>query len=397
MNKRRENGMGKFDKIVNRKNTKARKWDGMKEVFGTDDLLPLWIADMDFKSPQAVIDAVVKRGEEGVYGYPLRSSSYFQAIVDWQKERHGFSIEKEWLVCTPAVVTAISVAIQTFTQPEDEIIIQSPVYPAFFGCINKNKRQLVDNPLKYEEGRYLIDFEDLEGKLNPRVKMLILCSPHNPVGRVWEKAELQRLGELCVAHNIIILADEMHGDLGFKGCQHIPLATISPEISKQTITFISPCKTFNLSAFYNSVAIIEDASLRQQFFNGLDALELLSGNLFGIVSLEAAYQYGEGWLNELLVYLEENANFLMEFLEKNIPQLTMTKPEGTYLAWIDCRGLNMTIPQLHELFLGKAKVGVNDGAAFGGNGVGFIRLNFGCPRSTLEEGLMRIKQAVDRL
>lgn len=389
--------MEKFDEIINRKNTKARKWDGMKEVFGTDDLLPLWIADMDFKSPQAIIDAVVKRGEQGVYGYPLRNSSYFQAIIDWQKGRHGFSIEKDWLVSTPAVVTAISVAIQTFTQPEDEIIIQSPVYPAFFGCINKNKRKLVDNPLTCEAGRYLIDFEDLERKLNPRVKMLILCSPHNPVGRVWEKEELQRLGELCVAHNIIILADEMHGDLGFKGCQHIPLATISPEISKQTITFISPCKTFNLSAFYNSVAIIEDASLRQQFFNGLDALELLSGNLFGIVSLEAAYQYGEGWLNELLVYLEGNAKFLMEFIEKNIPQLTVTKPEGTYLAWIDCRGLNMTIPQLHELFLEKAKVGVNDGAAFGENGVGFIRLNFGCPRSILEEGLMRIKQAIDQL
>lgn len=386
-----------FDLVVNRKNTTARKWDGMKEVFGTDDLLPMWIADMDFKSPQVVIDAVTKRAAEGVYGYPLRQSAYFEAIINWQKHRHGFSIEKEWLVCTPAVVTAISVAIQTFTQPEDEIVIQSPVYPAFFGCITKNKRKLVDNPLKYEEGRYVIDFEDLESKLNPRVKMLILCSPHNPVGRVWTKEELERLGKLCAAHNVIILADEMHCDLGFKGYQHIPLATISPEISKQTITFISPGKAFNLTAFYNSIAIIEDASLRQQFFAALEALELLSGNLFGIVSLEAAYQYGEEWLNELLLYLEENATYLMNFIEDNIPQLKVIKPEGTYLAWIDCRGLNLTIPELHELFLYKAKVGVNDGEAFGATGLGFMRLNFGCPRSTLKEGLMRIKQAVDQL
>ena len=389
--------MKKFDLVVNRKNTIARKWDGMKEIFGTEDLLPLWVADMDFKSPQAVVDAVTKRGEQGVYGYPLRGPAYFQAIIDWQKRRHGFSIEKEWLICTPAVVTAISVAIQTFTQPEDEIIIQSPVYPAFFGCILKNKRQLVDNPLQYKEGRYVIDFEDLESKLNPRVKMLILCSPHNPVGRVWKKEELQRLGELCVAHNIIILADEMHCDLGFQGHQHIPLATISPEIAKQTITFISPCKTFNLSAFYNSVTIIADATLRQEFSDALDALELLSGNLFGIVSLEAAYQHGEEWLNELLVYLEGNANYVMKFIEENIPKLKVVKPEGTYLAWIDCRGLMLTIPQLHELFLQKAKVGVNDGVAFGENGTGFIRLNFGCPRSTLEKGLMRIKKAIDQL
>lgn len=389
--------MEDFDNVVNRENTIARKWDGMKEVFGTDDLLPMWVADMDFKSPPVVVDAVTKRAAQGVYGYPLRQSSYFQAIIDWQKRRHGYSIQREWLICMPAVVTAISVAIQTFTQRDDEILIQSPVYPAFFSCITKNRRKVVDNPLKYEEGRYVIDFEDLERKLTPRVKMMILCSPHNPVGRVWTREELKRLGELCANHNIIILADEMHGDLGFKGHPHIPLATISPEIAKQTITFISPSKTFNLTAFYNSVAIIEDAQLRQAFFDALEALELLSGNLFGIVSLEAAYQYGEEWLNELLIYLEGNANYLTNFIEQKISKLQVVKPEGTYLAWIDCRGLDMTIPELHELFLYKAKVGVNDGAAFGKKGSGFMRLNFGCPRSTLEEGLLRIKRAIDQL
>jgi len=389
--------MGEFDRGVNRKNTNARKWDGMKEVFGKDDLLPMWVADMDFKSPQAVVDAVTKRAAQGVYGYPLRQPSYFQAIMDWQERRHGYRVQKEWLICTPAVVTAISVAIQTFTEPNDQILIQSPVYPAFFSCITKNGRQLVDNPLKYEDGRYVMDFEDLEQKINPRVKMMILCSPHNPVGRVWEREQLERLGKLCVTHNIIILADEMHGDLGFKGHRHIPLATISPEVAKQIITFISPCKAFNLSAFYNSVAIIEDAKLRKAFFHALDALELLSGNLFGIVSLEVAYQYGEEWLNELLIYLEGNATYLVNFIEQKIPKLKVVKQEGTYLAWIDCRGLDMTIPELHELFLHTAKVGVNDGATFGETGSGFVRLNFGCPRATLEEGLMRIKQAIDQL
>lgn len=389
--------MENFDIVVNRKNTLARKWDGMQEVFGTEDLLPMWVADMDFLAPRAVIDGVTAVAQQGVYGYPLRRPTYFQAVMDWQQRRHGYSLTKEWLVCTPAVVTAISVAIRTFTKPGDEILVQSPVYPAFFSCITKNKRQVVENPLRYEEGRYVMDFEDLEKKLTPRVKMLILCSPHNPVGRVWEQEELSRLAELCVAHNVIVLADEMHGDLVFNGQCHTPFATLSPEIAQQTITFISPCKTFNLPAFYNSITIIENADLRQQFVDALDALELLSGNIFGIISLELAYQYGEQWLNELLLYLDDNANYLIEFMEEHIPKLKVIKPEGTYLAWVDCRGLNLTLPELHELFLYQAKVGVNDGAAFGQNGVGFMRLNFGCPRSTLMEGLLRIKRAIDQL
>lgn len=389
--------MENFDVVLNRKNTTARKWDGMKEVFGTEDLLPMWVADMDFQSPAPVIDAVVKRAQQGVYGYPLRTTSYFQAIIDWQKRRYGFSLDREWLICTPAVVTAISVAIQTFTNIGDEILIQTPVYPGFFGCINKNNRQLVENPLQYTNGRYVMDFEDLESKINPKVKMIILCSPHNPVGRFWEEDELRRLGELCVSHNIIILADEMHGDLAFSGHRYIPMSSLSPEISKQTITFISPAKTFNLTGFYNSVTIIENLELREQFFKALDALELLAGNLFGIVSLEAAYEYGEKWLEELLVYLEGNSKYLQSFITEHIPKLHVTIPEGTYLAWIDCRGLNLTKPELHKLFLYQAKVAVNDGADFGKNGVGFIRLNFGCSRSTLEEGLLRIKKAVDLL
>lgn len=389
--------MENFDIVVNRKNTLSRKWDGRKEVFGTDDLLPMWVADMDFLAPRAVIEGVTAAAQQGVYGYPLRRPTYFQAIIDWQQRRHDYALTKECLVCTPAVVTAISVAIQTFTEPGDEILVQSPVYPAFFSCITKNKRQIVENPLQYKEGRYVMDFADLEKKLTSRVKMLILCSPHNPVGRVWEQAELARLAELCVAHNVIVLADEMHGDLVFAGQRHTSFATISKKIAQQTITFISPCKTFNLAAFYNSITIIENASLRKQFIEALEALELLSGNIFGIISLELAYQYGEQWLNELLIYLADNAQYLTTFIEEQIPRLKVVKPEGTYLAWVDCRGLNLTLPELQELFLYKAKVGVNDGTAFGQNGVGFMRLNFGCPRSTLEEGLLKIKNAIDQL
>jgi cysteine-S-conjugate beta-lyase len=386
-----------FDKAVMRRNTIARKWDAMEEVFGTNDLLPMWVADMDFQSPKKVVEAIVARAEHGVYGYPFRDEVYFESVINWQQRRHSFALCKEWLVCTPAVITAISVAVQTFTQPGDKIIIQPPVYPPFFTCVTKNKRQVVENPLLYKNGRYEMDFADLEQKITPEVKMIILCNPHNPIGRAWEREELCKLGELCVKHNIVILADEMHGDLVLGKKKHVPLATLSPEIAQQTVTFISPAKTFNLAGFYNSITIIPNENLRKQFYQAMDCLELLAGNLFGIVSLEAAYQYGEGWLAKLLPYLEENADYLVHYIQHKIPLLAVSKPEATYLAWIDCRGLNMTTEELKQFFICQAKVAVNDGSAFGRQGDGFVRLNFGCNRARLEEGLKRIKNAVDCL
>jgi len=386
-----------FDKVINRQDTIARKWDKMDEVFGTNSLLPMWVADMDFESPKEVIEAIRSRAEHGVFGYPFRSGTYFDSIIDWQQRRHGFDIDKDWIVCTPAVVTAISVAVQTFTNPGDKIIIQPPIYPPFFTCVNKNNRQVVENPLVFKSGHYEIDFEDLERKITPEVKMLILCNPHNPVGRAWGTDELRKLGEICLKHGIIILSDEMHCDLVFNPQKHVPLASISSEISRKTITFISPAKTFNLAGFYNSITVIPDDILRKRFFEAMDNLELLHGNLFGIVALEAAYKHGEKWLDDLLLYLEGNANYLTHFLKNEIPKIKASKPEATFLAWLDCRALNMTPDELKEFWINKAKVAVNDGSTFGKQGEGFVRLNFGCTRARLEEGLQRIKYAVENL
>jgi cysteine-S-conjugate beta-lyase len=383
-----------FDKATDRRNTLARKWDAMDEVFATNDLLPMWVADMDFESPKSVVETIRSRADHGVFGYPFRSEAYFETIINWEHHRHGFHIDREWIVCTPAVVTAISVAVQTFTNPGDEIIIQPPIYPPFFTCVTKNNRRVVENPLKCKDGRYEIDLEDLERKITPQVKMLILCNPHNPVGRAWGENELRKLGELCVKHNIIILSDEMHCDLVFKPNKHVPLATISPEIANKTITFISPAKAFNLTGFYNSVTVIPDRSLREQFYKALDNLELTHGNLFGIVALEAAYKHGEEWLDSLLVYLEGNAEYLTRYLANHIPLLKVSKPEATYLAWIDCRELNMPPEVLQQFLINKAKVAVNDGSTFGEQGAGFVRLNFGCSRAVLKEGLRRIRDAI---
>lgn len=386
-----------FDKVISRQNTIARKWDAMDEVYGTNNLLPMWVADMDFESPKEVIEAIRSRAEHGVFGYPFRKETYFEVIIDWQRRRHGFNVDMEWFVCTPAVVTAISVAVQTFTNPGDKVIIQPPIYPPFFTCVTKNSRQVVENSLMFNNGRYEIDFEDLERKIDPQVKMLILCNPHNPVGRAWGTDELRKLGELCTRNNIIMLSDEMHCDLVYSPHKHVPLASISSEISNKTITFISPAKAFNLTAFYNSVTIIPDETLRRRFFQAMDNLELLHGNLFGIVALEAAYKYGEEWLDKLLLYLNDNADYLTRFIKAEIPQIKVNKPEATYLAWLDCRSLSLAPDELKDFWVNKAKVAVNDGSTFGKNGEGFVRLNFGCTRARLEEALQRIKCAVNDL
>lgn len=311
------------------------------------------------------------------------------------KARHQWEIDREWILSAPGVVPSINLAIQAFTAPGDEIIIQTPVYPPFFSCIVKNKRQIIENPLINSNGYYEIDFEDLESKITPRTKMLLLCSPHNPVGRVWTKEELLHLSDICLRHNIIILADEIHSDLIFKGHKHIPVASLSPEINQLTITCISPSKTFNIAGLYSSFMITADQEKRDLLCQVMDALDFSKGNLFAVAAVEAAYYEGAAWLDQLLPYLESNAEYAVAYIGKHIPGIKVKKPEGTYLAWLDFRELFQEPALLKEFLIKKARVGLNDGTTFGKQGAGFARLNFACPRSQLNEGLVRIKAAID--
>ena len=357
----------------------------------------MWVADMDFEVPQPVIDAVVKRAQHGVYGYTEKPDSFFTAIANWMEKRHGWHISTEWLSICPGVVPALCFSVLAFTEPGDKVLVQSPVYPPFFAAIENNQRTIVNNQLKEADGQYSIDFEDLDEKLGSGVKLMFLCNPHNPVGRVWSREELVRIGELCIKHDVIIISDEIHSDLVYSGCTHTSIASISKELAAHTITCIAPSKTFNIAGLSTSAAIIPDKALRDSFNNTMKRLGIELTNIFGITALEAAYNEGEEWLDQLLVYLEGNLDFMVDYINTRIPQIKVSKPQGTYLAWLDCRGLGMNQKELADFFINKARVGLNDGAPFRDGSEGFMRLNAACTRSLLEEALKRIDQAVGTL
>lgn len=384
--------------VVDRKNTASIKWDEVEKAYEEEDILPFWIADMDFKAPQPVLAALQERVQHGVFGYTSRTDTYDQAIMDWLEKRHRWSIEKDWICHAPGIVPALSFIVQIFTEPEDEILIQPPVYHPFYQVTRENGRKLVQNPLKLEHNRYVIDFEDLESKLKTHsVKLFLLCSPHNPVGRVWTKEELQKLGELCRQYNILVVSDEIHFDLVFKPFTHTPFASISEELAQRSIICTAPSKTFNLAGLQTSNLIIPNSELRERFKRFLSVNFLGLTNTFGQLATEAAYRAGEEWLENCLQYLQENLNFLMKYIAEHIPTLKVIKAEGTYLIWIDCRGLNMDDQRLRLFMRHEAKVAVNEGVMFGEGGSGFIRMNIACSRALLEEGLSRIKKAVDQL
>lgn len=383
-----------FDRVWNRKNTQSVKWDGVEKLFGDADLLPMWVADMDFKAPQPVIEALKQQAEHGIFGYTLRPDSYDEAVTGWFKKRHDFTVEKEWLVFCPGIVPALSMIVEAFTDPGDKIIIQPPVYYPFSNAVKRHKRTLVENPLAFDGKRYTMDFTDLEQKIGPDVKMLILCSPHNPVGRVWTKEELLRLGELCVKHDVLVVADEIHGDLVRKAYRHTPFASLSESFAQQSITCTAPSKTFNLAGLQASHVIIPNERHRRTFKTIMETLAVGLTNSFALPAVEAAYRHGAEWLDQLLDYLEANIQFLTTFCEQNIPQIKVIQPEGTYLVWLDFRSLALTAKELEFLMQKKAKVALDEGYIFGTGGEGFERINVACPRSTLEEGLMRITKAV---
>ncbi|RKD29141.1 MalY/PatB family protein [Thermohalobacter berrensis] len=386
-----------FDQIIERKNTNSAKWDGLKDVFGKDDVLPMWVADMDFRCPQPIVDAIVKRAEHGIYGYPKRPVSYYESIIYWMKKRHNWDIKEEWISFSPGVVPALNMLIMALTNPGDKVVVQSPVYFPFFSAVKNNNRVLVNNELKLQNGNYVMDFERLEKQIDSKTKMLILCSPHNPVGRVWSREELKRLGEICLKNNIIIVSDEIHSDIVYSGYKHTPIASISEELAKNTITCIAPSKTFNVAGLYTSVVIIPNKKLKDKYKNILERIHIGMGNIFGIEALEAGYRYGEEWLENLLKYLEGNIEYSINFINKRIPKIKAIRPEGTYLLWLDYRELKLSNKELKNLMVDKAKVGLSDGAMFGSGGEGFQRMNIGCPREIIKEGLERIEKAINQL
>jgi cystathionine beta-lyase len=386
-----------FDKIINRYGTNSMKWDGLKETFEQDNLLPLWVADMDFEVSPAISKGLEKRVKHPIYGYMHWSDEYYKSVIGWMKRRHGWEIHKDWIVFTPGVVPAVSYAIKALTDIGDSVIIQTPVYHPFKTTIENNGRNVVTNPLIYKDGTYYMDLEDLERKIDSKTKVLILCSPHNPVGRVWTKKELNELGQICLKNNIIIISDEIHFDLIYKGNTHTVMADISPEIRDNCIVCTSPSKTFNIAGLQISNIIIPNEELREKYSMELEKDHIGRANVFGQEALIAAYNESEDWLDSLMEYLEENKNFFIDFIETRIPQLKTIRPEGTYLLWIDCSGLNMSSDELNEFFLNKCKLALNSGEMFGEEGKLFQRFNIACSRAVLEEAFMRIEKAVKEI
>lgn len=382
-----------FDEIIERGETNAEKW--AEHVIGGKDVLPLWVADMDFRCPKPVVDALVKTAEHGIYGYNERPDSYYDAIINWNKKRNDWQIEKDWIVFSPGVVPALSFSVEAFCKPGDKVVMQTPVYYPFYRVVINNGCQIVKNPLKEKNGHYEMDFELLEEQLkDPRVRLFFLCNPHNPVGIVWSLKDLKKLGRLCIDNNVLVVSDEIHSDLIYSGHKHIPFAKISEEFKNNSITLTAPSKTFNIAGLQTSNIIIANPIIRQRMIQGIQRCNVYSTNVFGIVAATVAYEEGEEWLTQLLSYLEGNIRFIDDFIRKELPEVKFIKPEGTYLGWLDFRKIEGDPLKLQAFLQEKAKVFLNQGYVFGDEGKGFVRINFGCPRSILETALKRIATAV---
>jgi cysteine-S-conjugate beta-lyase len=379
-----------FDREINRKKSDSIKWN-----LYDPDILPMWVADMDFSAPQPVIQALQSRVEHGVFGYAGDPAELRKVIIDRFAEKYRWAIKPEDIIFTPGVVVGFNIAAHAVSQPDGEILIQPPVYPPFFKAGSYADLKTIENPLVQDvNGYYGIDFDDFEQKITGNTRMFLLCNPHNPVGRVFRRDELERMAAICLRHNVIICSDEIHGDLIFKGQQHIPLGSINPEIAKRTITLMAPSKTFNIAGLDCSFAVIPDKEIREQY---LKAMKGITGNtnMLGITAALAAYQAGTPWLEDLMIYLQDNRDHLKRTLDAEMPEIKMVSPEGTYLAWLDCRqaGLNESP---YDFFLKNARIAFNNGDAFGTGGKGFVRMNFGCTRATLNEALNRMKSALQR-
>ena len=383
-----------FDEIIKRNNTDSVKYDLRKVLFGKEDIIPMWVADMDFKTPDFIIDAIRKRFEHPVLGYTLKPTGFDDAIVDWIKRYHDWDIRKGWIVPGPAVIPSMAIMVHAFTDPGDEIIVQQPVYYPFFKSITGNGRKLINNPLVPYHDRYKMDLDDLKRKITGRTKMIFFCSPHNPVGRVWEKNELLEITNLCLEKNILIISDEIHADLLLYGNRHIPTASISDEVAHRTITCMSSSKTFNTAGLNTAYTIIPDLKLRTTYKDKLNDFQLNLGNIAGYIAMESGYRHGDEWLREMLNYVEGNVDYLEQYIRKHLPSVKMFKPEGTYLVWLAFHQTSIDPEKLKDFLVNKAGLGLSDGALFGKEGIGFQRMNVACPRSLLQKGLENLVRAL---
>jgi cystathionine beta-lyase len=398
-----------FDQEINRKETQSAKWGVIQDpddplrwhatddYFGEDRILPLWVADMDFAAPRPVVDVLTRRAQHGIYGYTVRTGSYDRAVVAWMKRRHGWEIDPGWIVSTPGVVPAVNFLVRTFTQPGETVLIQRPVYYPFFNAIENNGSKIVSSSLILDHDRYRMDFGDFEKKAaDPGTALFILCSPHNPVGRVWNREELTRIGEICLEHGVLVVADEIHADLIYKETTFTPFAAISEAFSQNAVVCTAPSKTFNLAGLHTANIIIPNPDLKARFQQTLNSCGMGKwATAFGVLACETAYRKGEPWLEQVMAYIEENLDYLQGFIENHIPGIRVIRPEGTYLVWLDCRALELDKHALRRLMLKKARIFPDEGFIFGPEGVGFERINIACPRSILKEALDRIKQAVE--
>ena len=388
-----------FNEKVDRSKNHAAKWEEMGAKFGSNDLLPMWIADMDIKTAPEIVEAIKEKADQAIFGYVYRPASYYETAAAWCEKRFGYKIDPKTLIHSPGVVPSMNMLVKMLTKEDEKVLIQIPVYPPFAASVKTGKRTLVTNELvKDENGYYTIDFEDLEKKLSDeKVTLMILCNPHNPVGRVWKKEELQKIGDLCVKYNVRILADEIWRDLVLPGYTHTSIASLSREIENITITCFSPTKTFNIAGLQASFAVFPREEEWKAFDNELGEMDIKRNNPFSLVGFEAAYNHGEEWLSELLVHLEGNAQYVADFVKERLPEIKTVKPEGTYLMWLDFNGLNITPEEITDMLIKDAKVAMNDGASFGANGKGFARMNIACPRYMVEDAMARIEKAVKNL
>jgi cysteine-S-conjugate beta-lyase len=394
-----------LDDVCDRKGTDCSKWDYVKPIFGHEDVLPLWVADMDFPAAQPIVEALKKRAEHPFYGYTQPGSNVIESVVERLKHKFGWKIEPEWVVFTPGVIPALNIAIRAFTRPGDEVVLQPPVYFPFFSAVTGSGCQIASNPLNLINGRYEMDYADLEKHFSPkqgmhsapsRAKAIILCNPQNPVGRLWTREEQSKLGEIVISHGGLVISDEIHCEILFKGFQHTPFGSISEEFAQNSVVCLSPSKTFSLAGLEVSSIIIANKKLRQEFANMRSGL-VPGPNLFGYTALEAAYRYGDEWLGQVLDYLNANLEFMTSYFENRIPRIKVIKPMGTYLVWLDCRALHLDDEELKDFMRKKARVGFDDGYLFGNGGSGFERINIACPRAILQEALNRIEKAVNSL
>lgn len=381
-----------FDKKIDRFGSNSYKYDLMDKLFGTTDAIPMWVADMDFASPDFILDAIRERCDHGILGYTIPPAAWSTAIVNWMHRRYGWKVTPKQLGFIPGIVSGLGLAIQCFSQPGDGILVQTPVYPPFMSLPTANDRKLVTNRLLFHDVQLHIDFEDFERKASS-CSLFLLCNPHNPGGRIWKVDELERMVSICNKYGVLVVSDEIHADLTLPGHTHHCPGSFSPELSKNIITLMAPSKTFNIPGLSSSYYIIQNEALRQQFAAYLNRAELGNGSLFSIIAAQAAYENGEEWLEQLKIYLAGNIDYVDSFLKQHTPRIKACLPQASFLIWLDCREMQLDDDSLKQFFLKDAKLALNAGISFGPGGEGFMRLNIGCPRSTVEQAMEQLKAA----